>query len=76
MVRLIKSSEKPSARVQAEQALRQAHEIFMRLTGPDLGYRIMRPLLFWMWANIPAIPGRMFKQMVNLGISPSRRQAS
>lgn len=59
-----------------EQALRQAHEIFMRLTGPDLGYRIMRPLLFWTWANIPAIPGRMFKQMVNLGISPSRRQAS
>lgn len=58
-----------------EQALHQAHDIFMRLTGPDIRYRLVRPLFFWMVANIPVIPGRMFKQMVGLGISPSRRQS-
>lgn len=56
-----------------KQALHQAHEIFMRLTGPDLRYRLMRPFFFWMLANVPALPRRMFRQVLKLGISPSRR---
>lgn len=56
------------------QALRQAHEMFMRLTAPDLRYRLMRPFFFWTMAHVPALPRRMFKQMVTLGISPSKRR--
>ena len=54
-------------------ALRQAHEVFMRLTGPQLRHRLLRPLFFWMMANIPAVPRRLFRQMVALGTSPSKR---
>ena len=54
-------------------ALRQAHQVFMQLTGPQLRYRLLRPLFFWMMANVPAVPRRLFRQMVALGTSPSKR---
>ncbi len=56
-----------------EEALRQAHGAFMRLTGPQLRYRMTRPLFFWVISNLPAIRRRIVKPMLSLGTSPSRR---
>ena len=56
-----------------EEALRQAHGAFMRLTGPQLRYRMTRPLFLWVISNLPAIRRRIVKPMLSLGTSPSKR---
>jgi len=59
-----------------EEALRQAHELFMRLTGPQLQYRLVRPLFFWTMAHAPAIRRRIAKPLLSFGTSPSKRQSN
>ena len=63
-----------AARRQANsEALRVAHTTFMRMTGPQLRHRLLRPVFFWMMANLPAMQQRIARPMLALGSSPGKQ---